>query len=185
MFEKLRRLFTKSAEAGPSSSAGHGMKPLPPTMNDVEKFIRAGEMILAIKAYRDVTGAGLKEAKEAVEAMEAMARGEAVKVETIADVVSQIKAGQMIPAIKTYRALTGVGLKEAKEAVEAMARGEPVKNAPTMPLAATIDDVVSQVKAGQMIHAIKTYREITGAGLKEAKEAVDALAAEYRTGRDH
>jgi ribosomal protein L7/L12 len=136
MFEKLRRLFTKSAEPGPSSSAGHGMKPSPPTpsMNDVEKFIRTGEMILAIKAYRDLTGAGLK---------------------------------------------------EAKEAVEAMARGEAPDVPPTLPLAATIADVVSQVKAGQMIHAIKTYREVTGAGLKEAKEAVDVLVAEYRTGRDH
>jgi ribosomal protein L7/L12 len=136
MLEKLRRLFTKSAEAGPSSSAGYGMKPSPPTpsMNDVEELIRNGKLMYAIKAYRELTGAGLR---------------------------------------------------EAKETVEAMARGEPVKVPPTLPLAATIDDVVSQVKAGQMIHAIKTYREVTGAGLKEAKEAVDVLAAEYRTGRDH
>jgi ribosomal protein L7/L12 len=136
MFEKLRRLFTKSAEPGPSSSAGHGMKPPPPTpsMNDVEKLIRDGEIMYAIKAYRELTGAGLR---------------------------------------------------EAKETVEAMARGEAVNVVPTLPLAATIDDVVSQVKAGQMIPAIKTYRQVTGAGLKEAKEAVDALAAEYRTGRDH
>jgi len=138
MLEKLRRRFTKSAEAGPSSSAGHGikpdgMKPPTPTMNDVEELIRKGEIMYAIKAYREVTGAGLR---------------------------------------------------EAKETVEAMARGEAIKVAPTLPLAASIDDVVSLVKAGQMIHAIKTYREVTGAGLKEAKEAVDVLAAEYRTGRE-
>lgn len=179
MLEKLRRLFTKSAEAGPSTSAGHGMKPSPPSMNDVEELIRKGEIMYAIKAYREVTGASLREAKETVEAM---ARGEAAKVETIADVVSQIKAGQMIPAIKTYRALTGVGLKEAKEAVEALALELAGGVAPSR---ATIDDVVTQIKAGQMIPAIKTYRQVTGAGLKEAKEAVDALAAEYRTGRDH
>jgi len=32
------------------------------------------------------------------------------------------------------------------------------------------------LQEGKMIHAIKIYREVTGVGLKEAKEAVDAMA---------
>lgn len=37
-------------------------------------------------------------------------------------------------------------------------------------------EVVSLVRTDKKIQAIKVYREITGAGLKEAKEAVDRLA---------
>lgn len=36
-------------------------------------------------------------------------------------------------------------------------------------------EVLELVRAGQKIHAIKRYREVTGAGLREAKEAVEAI----------
>ena len=39
------------------------------------------------------------------------------------DVVDALNTGNLILAIKNYRAHTGVGLKEAKDAVEALARG--------------------------------------------------------------
>ncbi|MFH0517305.1 ribosomal protein L7/L12 [Streptomyces sp. M41] len=38
-----------------------------------------------------------------------------------------------------------------------------------------MDEVVALARSGKKIPAIKTYREITGAGLKEAKEAVDRI----------
>ena len=37
------------------------------------------------------------------------------------------------------------------------------------------DEVNALVREGKKIQAIKVYREATGAGLKEAKEAVDKL----------
>jgi Ribosomal protein L7/L12 C-terminal domain len=40
-----------------------------PAMPDVVNHLDAGNKIQAIKAYRDATGAGLKEAKDAVEEM--------------------------------------------------------------------------------------------------------------------
>ncbi|PKW11120.1 Ribosomal protein L7/L12 C-terminal domain-containing protein [Streptomyces sp. 1222.5] len=40
---------------------------------------------------------------------------------------------------------------------------------------ARMDEVTALVREGKKIHAIKVYRETTGAGLKEAKEAVDRL----------
>ncbi|MFI1165035.1 ribosomal protein L7/L12 [Streptomyces sp. NPDC020801] len=40
-----------------------------------------------------------------------------------------------------------------------------------------LDEVTGLVRAGKRIEAIKVYREATGAGLKEAKEAVDRIAA--------
>ena len=37
------------------------------------------------------------------------------------------------------------------------------------------DEVVALARAGKKIEAIKVYREATGAGLREAKEAVERL----------
>ncbi|KUN09850.1 hypothetical protein AQI95_02480 [Streptomyces yokosukanensis] len=38
-----------------------------------------------------------------------------------------------------------------------------------------MDEVTALVREGKKIHAIKLYREVSGADLKEAKEAVDRL----------
>lgn len=40
-----------------------------------------------------------------------------------------------------------------------------------------LDDIRAQIAAGNRIEAIKIYREATGAGLAEAKEAVELIAA--------
>ncbi|NLX96112.1 MAG: hypothetical protein GXY83_08045 [Rhodopirellula sp.] len=85
--------------------------------------------------------------------------------------------GKKIEAIKLYRERTGAGLAEAKEAVEAFEQGEslPKTEAPS----SDVDrEVVSLLEQGKKIQAIKVYRERTGVGLKEAKDAVDAIAAE-------
>jgi ribosomal protein L7/L12 len=93
-------------------------------------LVRGGRKIEAIKLYRDVTGAGLKEAKDAVEALErdgtvppkrAGAAGSGVDNAEIRDL---LRAGQKIRAIKLYRERTGTGLADSKNAVEAMARAE-------------------------------------------------------------
>ncbi|KAB1149435.1 hypothetical protein F7R91_06730 [Streptomyces luteolifulvus] len=38
-----------------------------------------------------------------------------------------------------------------------------------------MDEVAALARDGRTIEAVKMYREVTGAGLKEAKEAVDKL----------
>ncbi|GAA3723488.1 hypothetical protein GCM10022225_00420 [Plantactinospora mayteni] len=43
---------------------------------------------------------------------------------------------------------------------------------------AALPTVVAHLEQGQKLAAIKAYREITGEGLREAKEAVERLAAE-------
>lgn len=45
----------------------------------------------------------------------------------------------------------------------------------TTPPDKLIDDVCDLAQSGQKVEAIKLYRQTTGAGLKEAKEAVEAL----------
>ncbi|MEU8590879.1 ribosomal protein L7/L12 [Streptomyces sp. NPDC048664] len=47
-----------------------GVTPEEPVLEQVAALVRDGRRIQAIKVYRELTGAGLKEAKEAVERMD-------------------------------------------------------------------------------------------------------------------
>ncbi|QDV35665.1 ribosomal protein L7/L12 [Tautonia plasticadhaerens] len=86
--------------------------------------------------------------------------------------------GSKIEAIKVYRERTGAGLKEAKDAVEAFERGDPglMPGGIEGPLEGELLDLL---RNGRKIEAIKRYREATGVGLKEAKDAVEALAGRH------
>jgi len=103
---------------------------------------------------------------------------------------SQIKEiiakNQKIAAIKLYREATGVDLKDAKDAVEAIERGEPVYFSPPTQANQEIDmvleDQIRQLLAKrQKIQAVKIYREAHNCGLKDAKDAVDAIEIQMRT----
>ena len=88
-----------------------------------------------------------------------------------------LEEGRKIEAIKLCREHTGAGLAEAKAAVEAFEQGEPLPAR----RAAGSDvewDLVSLLEQGRKLEAIKLYREQTGSGLKEAKDAVERTAAE-------
>lgn len=96
-----------------------------------------------------------------------------------AEVRDLLFSGRKIEAIKHYREATGVGLKEAKDAVEALERGAeapyPAVSVGGAPAGPWIDEVRALVRAGNKLEAIKRYREHTGLGLKESKDAVEAL----------
>jgi ribosomal protein L7/L12 len=72
------------------------------------------------------------------------------------------------------------GINERIRALEAHAErvgrqvgvpfGDPTAGSGGMP-----EDVVALARAGKKIEAIKRYRELTGLGLREAKDAVDAI----------
>lgn len=82
-----------------------------------------------------------------------------------------------IERIKQYRQQHGVGLKEAKDAVEAELKGLPVRPAPRASSGPS-EDLEELLRTGRAIEAIKLYRAQHGVGLKEAKEAIDALIKE-------
>jgi large subunit ribosomal protein L7/L12 len=98
---------------------------------------------------------------------------------------SLLSQGQIIPAIKLYREQTGVGLAEAKAAVEQIGRGESFSDqeavgADNQGFAADLEKpILELLVVGKKIAAIKLYRERTGLGLKDAKDAVEALAARH------
>jgi len=100
---------------------------------EIQRFMREHKKIEAIKVYREITGAGLKESKDAIEALEAgrpVTWGDPEGNSPLADIGEGgdagirelIRRGNKIEAIKIYREFTGVGLKEAKDAVEALER---------------------------------------------------------------
>lgn len=89
-----------------------------------------------------------------------------------------VDSRQKIQAIKFYRQVMGVGLKEAKEYVDRLEAG--VAPGAGVHVASPahdpqMDEVRRLAQSGQKIPAIKRYRELTGLGLKDAKEAVEAM----------
>ena len=104
------------------------------------------------------------------------------------DVEAQLRAGNKIAAIKAYMDHVGVGLREAKDAVEDLQRGmlpqggdetNPLPEGQSMPEDRAAE-ITESLFAGEKIQAIKVYREAMGGGLKDAKQAVDALESELR-----
>lgn len=92
-----------------------------------------------------------------------------------AELRALLAKGRKIEAIKRYRETTGADLAAAKEAVEALERRE------ALPIPKPVDSaletqIVSLLERGEKIEAIKIYRKETGADLKEAKDAVEAIA---------
>ena len=98
-------------------------------------------------------------------------------------ILSLIEQNRKIAAIKLYREQTGSGLKEAKDAVEALALGQKIAKGSPEGDGIKPDNLESQVLAlmqsQKKIEAIKLYRTQSGVGLKEAKDAVEALAVRY------
>lgn len=98
-------------------------------------------------------------------------------------VESLLASGNTIGAIKRLREQTGLGLAEAKAAIDAHRGGRPLPTRPLPPppgahdpAAVAADPLLRDfLNAGNLIAAIKRYRELTGLGLKESKEAVERL----------
>ena len=89
-------------------------------------------------------------------------------------ILAEIKNGRKINAIKLYREITNSGLKEAKDAIDAIEQG----NIRISPVVSSVDveqRIQQELKAGRKINAVKLYRETYKVGLKEAKDAVDAM----------
>lgn len=155
----------------------------------------------AIKYVREMTGAGLKEAKDYVDWLSYQMRGNGSEVTLVAgesmqeklaaaahdaQMLDALTSGQKILAIKRVRELTGLGLKEAKDFVEAIEQGDITLRddliiiPPEPPEAVTPDNVFydpevqEYLMQGRKIDAIKRVRELTHLGLKEAKDLVES-----------
>ena len=90
----------------------------------------------------------------------------------------EIASGGNIRAIKWVRARSGLGLKEAKDVVESLIPGALDHRVETVRGLGEADfqaRLLVELAAGRRFEAIRFYRERTGLGLKEAKDAIEAL----------
>jgi len=102
------------------------------TIDHVRKLVASGRTIDAIKLYREVTGLGLKEAKDAIDryadggsldlaedlAARKAALGGGAPVD--ADIKGMLEAGRKIEAIKLLRERSGLDLATAKDIIDSM-----------------------------------------------------------------
>ena len=95
-----------------------------------------------------------------------------------AELNALLAEGQKIKAIQRYREATGADLAAAKEAVETLERGASPADKPLD--AGPAAEIVALLEAGRKLEAVKLYRERTGVDLKQARDAVEAIAADRR-----
>lgn len=112
----------------------------------------------------------------------------------LVEVQALVRSGKKVQAIKRLRELTGLSLAEAKNMVDAMEAGVParaMRPRDPRPVAAgggaaraealppeTAAEARRLVEQRKLVHAIKVIREGTGMGLREAKLAAEAMAAD-------
>jgi len=110
-------------------------------------------------------------------------RGFRPYLQTIKELIAK---GNKIAAVKLYREITFVGLREAKDAVEAIERGIPVNIPAHTPVGKPAPGLETEIKRllaeRKKIDAVRVYRETYKVGLKEAKNAIDAI--ELQTPRE-
>jgi ribosomal protein L7/L12 len=162
----------------------------PAAENELREMVARGQKIEAIKRVRELTGLGLKEAKDYVEQLPQgttdIASIPAAETRIDQGAVEQqaralLAGGDTIAAVKRVRELTGWGLKESREFVQSLSPTQPgsaaIGAATRLGDPATDSEVQAQLARGNKIQAIKRVRELTGWGLKEAKDFVDRLEA--------
>jgi ribosomal protein L7/L12 len=114
------------------------------------------------------------------------------------EVEALLMQGKKIEAIKLYREQTGLGLREAKDMIDQIENtlrtqgpssyGAQHTGPETEIALSAVEspgaEVRHYVRQGKKIEAIKLYREQTGLGLREAKEAIDQLERAIRMGTE-
>jgi ribosomal protein L7/L12 len=144
--------------------------------------LERGNKIEAIKIYREKTGLGLKDSKDAVEyilagGIPAKKRRAALSLEGAAGVRDLLNEGRKDEAIELYARFAGVDQYTAQDAVDEIERAMRLEDAPPEPGLAAADEAELRdlLARGNKIAAVRLYHEKTGAGLKEAKDAVEAM----------
>jgi ribosomal protein L7/L12 len=98
------------------------------------------------------------------------------------EVTALVEAGQLSEAVQRVRELKGLSPPEARAWVDGLRAGHATLRSRTPALVMRLDeaDIQREIREGRLLNAIKLYQELTGAGLKEAKDAVQALRDRMR-----
>lgn len=185
-----KRLSSDKQAVRPMNASPAPVAPEPPAPKGViapdhatRRALAAENRAEAVKLYAAQTGLDLERARTTLDAImsgsipiESLVFNAAPRANIDDALQSALRAGNKIEAIKLYREKTGLGLKEAKDAIERMVNGAAPPPLPVRAAPVNLDAAIQNaVRAGKKIEAIKLYREKTGLGLKEAKDAIDAL----------
>ncbi|MEQ8221122.1 MAG: ribosomal protein L7/L12 [Candidatus Eremiobacterota bacterium] len=130
---------------------------------EIEHLLKKGQKIMAIKRVRELTGVGLKEAKDFVDYLEEVNMSWEDAFHRFNDIEKKMNMEQnpVIEANETGDVNT-VWLNLTPQEQKACSYERRIE----------IEDLIRQ---GNKIMAIKIIREITGRGLKEAKDLADAI----------
>ncbi|MES9538622.1 ribosomal protein L7/L12 [Actinomadura sp. NPDC000600] len=137
-------------------------------------LVAGGDMIPAIKLIRQVTGLGLKEAKDYVDGLKGEAYARSVPVDVQAKARALIAEGRGKDAVKLVKRETSLGTRGAKEYVDAVRAGwvpaEPPGERPVLS-----DRVRAFKAAGDYESAIALVCAETGMQREEAHRFIEAL----------
>ncbi len=92
------------------------------------------------------------------------------------DVLEALRAGKAVEAIQRLRQATGLGLAEAKALIDHHREADAAPAFGARQAGGLPASVVEALRRGNKIEAIKLLRGHTGLGLKEAKDAIEALS---------
>ncbi|NVI88496.1 ribosomal protein L7/L12 [Actinomadura sp. BRA 177] len=147
---------------------------LPEARERVVELVAKEQYIPAIKLVREVTGLGLKEAKEYVDGMKGEIFAQRVPPEVQGKVRALLAEGKVKPAAALVRVETGLGKRGAKDYVDAVRQG--LVHAPAHDGSGMLSDRVRAFKhAGDYESAVAIVCAETGMGRDEAARFVEAL----------
>lgn len=148
-------------------------------INDAElQSYLPDKKINAIKRYRELTGAGLNEAKVAIEYViahpDAKKRKHGLSANTDgAGIKDLLLEGRIEEAVEVYSAFMGVDEFTARDAIADLERELSAEaNLSDSVDMNTLHDLLAE---GKKIEAIKHYKEQTGANLVTAKRAIEDM----------
>lgn len=127
-------------------------------IKEIENLLRSGNKIMAIKKIRELTGAGLKESKDFADYLEEVNFSR----ETVSEKFPSMAEKLNITTGEYSENVNNVWLNLLSGDQKAFSYEDRIK----------IEDLIKQ---GHKIMAIKIIRDITGSGLKEAKDLADDL----------
>jgi ribosomal protein L7/L12 len=176
--------------------AGQKINAIKVSLADAKAAVERMELAFGLYGTGGTPFAGAQEAASFPGAGGLQSEGD--KEALLAEIEQLVVQGKKIAAIKLYRQRTGLGLREAKDAVEqiehtlfvrgpsSLARTQMDETNTSGRREVNMEALLSEVEQllkqrNQKIVAIKLYRERTGMGLREAKEAVDQIERDLRT----
>lgn len=114
-----------------------------------------------------------------------------------AQCIAHIQAGEKLQAVKVYKEAKGVSLAEAKDVIDRLAEKLNEDNTNQYEISnveqtthsnhttqesnnSLEEKCLELIKSGNVLQAVKLYKDESGAGLKEAKDMIDSMVARLK-----